>query len=576
MKLAVGEVVLLVGEAEKISVNGNFWDFNFNQLLLDKNVVFEIKDFVISKTIPFDLRYCFFKIANKSNDLVKLMIFQNKTQDQLYKNLLSINLTYLLNISGLYLYPLGYFVQKYIAKNNKKYTKYKIVIILMFGFYVYLLRFPPVMLKVFILMAFKWFERNYKFNVSRYSKLSITWIIICFINPYYIFNVGFIYSLIAIIFLKRIIDKKTVNAILYNLLLINLLFIPLQIYFDYKIYWISQVQEIFLVPVLSLSFFLCVFFWIPLFDPIYNFLYKSLFEITKIFGEYNFITNVGSVGYIYLIVYYILFFVLLNFFFVKYWKKIFTIFLLVFSITGGVVSNQIKLHQPVIEMLNVGNGNSFVMKYKGKIFMFDAGVGLGANQSTAVNYLKYIGVEKIQTIFISHNHQDHYNQVDELKETFKIKNIIYNYDGIINYEFKDIKINIFTETFNSDENDNSQVIVLKIFNKTILFMGDATSKREARLLNDKEFLKLTKGQVDLLQVGHHGSKTSSTKEFIKMIKPKTCFVSGEKRGKLQFPNSETIETLLENDCQLYSTSSQNSYRYNIKTSSTVKIKKEFF
>ena len=62
--------------------------------------------------------------------------------------------------------------------------------------------------------------------------------------------------------------------------------------------------------------------------------------------------------------------------------------------------------------------------------------------------------------------------------------------------------------------------------------------------NVKEIMKeYDIGQVDILKVGHHGSKTSSSEEFIKEIKPKLVLISAGKDNKFNHPNKETLDTL---------------------------------
>ena len=89
-----------------------------------------------------------------------------------------------------------------------------------------------------------------------------------------------------------------------------------------------------------------------------------------------------------------------------------------------------------------------------------------------------------------------------------------------------------------DENDSSLVFLGLIKNKKILLMGDASEKSEKEIMKDYDI-----GQVDVLKAGHHGSKTSSSEEFIKEIKPKLVLISAGKDNKFNHPNKETLDTL---------------------------------
>ena len=90
----------------------------------------------------------------------------------------------------------------------------------------------------------------------------------------------------------------------------------------------------------------------------------------------------------------------------------------------------------------------------------------------------------------------------------------------------------------NNENDNSQVSYIKINNYKFMFMGDASSITEYNILN-----KYNIGQIDFLKVGHHGSDTSSSKNFINRIKPKYSLISVGKNNKYGHPKQVVLNTL---------------------------------
>lgn len=97
----------------------------------------------------------------------------------------------------------------------------------------------------------------------------------------------------------------------------------------------------------------------------------------------------------------------------------------------------------------------------------------------------------------------------------------------------------FSNTKDYDnENDNSSVIYLKFNNYKFLFMGDAGEKRENDIL-EKYDLK----NIDFLKIGHHGSNTSSSKEFISKVKPKYSLISVGKNNRYGYPKEEVLNTL---------------------------------
>ena len=108
-----------------------------------------------------------------------------------------------------------------------------------------------------------------------------------------------------------------------------------------------------------------------------------------------------------------------------------------------------------------------------------------------------------------------------------------------------------------NENDNSSVIYTELNNYKFLFMGDAGVEVEEDLIK-----KYNLNKIDVLKVGHHGSKTSSSKEFIDKIEPKYSIISVGKNNKYGHPNQEVLNVL--EDTKIYRTDQDGSIMFKIK------------
>ena len=108
-----------------------------------------------------------------------------------------------------------------------------------------------------------------------------------------------------------------------------------------------------------------------------------------------------------------------------------------------------------------------------------------------------------------------------------------------------------------NENDNSSVIYVTFNNKKFLFMGDASVEVEKDLIE-----KYNLQNIDVLKVGHHGSKTSSSKEFIDEINPKYSFISVGKNNFYGHPNKEVLDNLKSS--KIYRTDQIGSVMFKIK------------
>ena len=180
-----------------------------------------------------------------------------------------------------------------------------------------------------------------------------------------------------------------------------------------------------------------------------------------------------------------------------------------------------------------------------------------------------------------HGDYDHMGEAINIVENFKVDKVIFNC-GEYNYLEKELikvlkkkRIKYYTcinelnldnnkfyflqtKDFN-DENDNSNVIYMELNNYKFLFMGDASVTTEKEILKEYDLPK-----IDVLKVGHHGSKTSSSEEFINTINPKYSIISVGKDNKFSHPNKEVLDNL--KNSKIYRTDQDGSIVFKIKNS----------
>ena len=169
----------------------------------------------------------------------------------------------------------------------------------------------------------------------------------------------------------------------------------------------------------------------------------------------------------------------------------------------------------------------------------------------AINLVENFKVEKV--IFNCGPYNDLEQELIKVLDKKKIK-----YYSCI----KELNINknklYFLQTKEYDnENDNSNVIYTELNGYKFMFMGDASITTEKEILNEYNL-----PAIDILKVGHHGSKTSSGKEFIDEINPKYSIISVGKNNRYGHPNKEVLENL--KDSKIYSTDKDGSIMFKIK------------
>ena len=169
----------------------------------------------------------------------------------------------------------------------------------------------------------------------------------------------------------------------------------------------------------------------------------------------------------------------------------------------------------------------------------------------AINLVNNFKVEKV--IF----NCGEYNDLEkELINVLDKKNIPF-YSCIKELNIDKNKLYFLQTKEYGNENDNSNVIYTELDGYKFMFMGDASITTEQEILK-----KYNLPGIDVLKVGHHGSKTSSGKEFIDKINPKYSIISVGKKNRYGHPNKEVLNNL--DNSKIYRTDQDGSIMFKIK------------
>ncbi len=164
---------------------------------------------------------------------------------------------------------------------------------------------------------------------------------------------------------------------------------------------------------------------------------------------------------------------------------------------------------------------------------------------------------------------DHIKEAPSIIKNIKVKNIMINQNEINDLEQQIINLNknvvnkyqsklnfkIYNNYIGKDENSSSIISLLTINNNKILFMGDTTKEKELLFLKDNPI------KIDIIKLGHHGSKTSSDYLFLKNIGAKEAIISSGRNNRFNHPSSETIETLNKLNIKYYDTKEKGTICY---------------
>ncbi len=225
-----------------------------------------------------------------------------------------------------------------------------------------------------------------------------------------------------------------------------------------------------------------------------------------------------------------------------------------------------------IYFLDVGQADSTLIINNNQTMLIDAGNNEDGN--LIVKFIKSLGIEKIDYLVGTHAHEDHIGGMDDIINNFNIGTVYLPYTTektTTTKTFEDVldsliakKLSITTANIGDkftlgntnceimyvdnsepeDTNDQSICIRLEFKNESFLFMGDASGKVEkARNWT----------QTNVLKVAHHGSKTSTSKEFLKQVKPQIAIISVGKDNSYKHPSEQVLERLESIKAKIYRT-----------------------
>ena len=574
----LGDQIKISGQLSKPSNNTVFNLFNYRLYLLSNKIYFNLKADKIEKVTDND--NFFYKIKNnvyrridqlKSGNYIKAFILGDKQDlDDNMQNIYRENgITHLLAISGMHVTLLASILLFFL----KRFKYSHLIISLFLVFYAFLTNFTPSVLRAVFL-----------FILNKYNKKKTIVLIACVMllyNPYYIYNVGFLFSFVISFYLIYFgkLSNRFKNYFIKLLVTSTICFIasiPIMINNFYYINLTSPLINVIFVPFVTFIIFpLCLLVLIiPCFDNLLLFCLHIMEQLSLFFNHFNVDIIMSKINVFFFLFYYLL----ITIIFLK--PKYFYILVVVV-----LVHTNIRLFNKNIclTMIDVGQGDSVLLEIKDKSILIDTGGSYFSNYSIAKNklvpYFKSLGIKKLDYLILTHGDYDHMGEAISLINSFKVDKVIFNngeyndleldlikvleeknidyYQNIEELNIANNKLYFLNNKLYDNENDNSNVVYTVLNNIKLLLMGDAGIEVEDNILN-----KYNLNDIDILKVGHHGSKTSSSEQFINSINPKYSMISVGKNNRYGHPNKEVLYNL--DDTIIYRTDYDGSVMFQLK------------
>ena len=230
-----------------------------------------------------------------------------------------------------------------------------------------------------------------------------------------------------------------------------------------------------------------------------------------------------------------------------------------------------------VHFIDVGQGDCSLVVCDGQTLLIDAGEN--GHETDVINYIRSLGIEKLDYIIATHPHSDHIGGMAEVIEEFGMNNIIMprltekltpttkTYTKMLNaiqssgakvisaqvgstYTLGGASFEILGPVTDDAEDLNSMSVVVKMTHgeNTFMFTGDAETDEEKEIIETGANL-----DADVLKMGHHGSNTSSHKDFLAEVTPEICVILCGKDNDYGHPHKEPLERVKNYTNDIYRT-----------------------
>ncbi|MBQ6841014.1 MAG: DNA internalization-related competence protein ComEC/Rec2 [Bacilli bacterium] len=591
INLKIGDFVTVSGKLSMPAVNTIPNTFNYKEYLYSNKIyktlsVSEIKIKNNESNIFEKIKNYFYKRC-EGNEYLKLFIVGDKSSldENIYESFKDTGVAHLLAVSGMHVSVLVS-ILSYLLKWVKN-TKKQIIISTFLLFYAYIVNFSASILRVVVFYIINNINKIFELKLSNKQVLFWAAIIMLIINPFLIYQAGFLYSFVtvySIIVTQKYLCGKYAKDTLIISFWALLFTLPITVSMNYEINLITFISNLLLIPYVTfilypLSLLCFVFsFLMPIFS-----LLTGLMEIIIIFINKIdiFVIGIPKMNVVIILSYY-----LMLLFAIYFNSKVYfaTIIMLVLIVKMAPRFDSVLQ----ITYLDVGQGDCCLISlpYNKENIMIDTGGQISYGNTKNYNisdnvilYLKSIGINKLNCLILTHGDYDHMGEAINLVNNFKVEKVIFNcgphndlerelikvlhkkkipyYSCIKELNIDDNKLYFLNNKDYGNENDNSSVIYTELNDYKFLFMGDAGVEVEEDLVEEYNLQN-----IDVLKVGHHGSKTSSSEEFINEMNPKYSIISVGKNNRYGHPNKEVLDTL--KDSKIYRTDQDGSIMFKIK------------
>ncbi len=473
----------------------------------------------------------------------------------------SLGISHLFAMSGMHLGFLIGFISAILTRLKISNDKIRIILIFLVILYNIISGFRTSLVRASLLIMGIYVKDFLGLMLSKTDILSFIYIIFLVFNPYYIYSIGFELSfLVAFVLIlgkQMTSNKNPVIRIVITTLIATAVSLPILLSMNRQIGLAFVFANLVLIMYLTYIFLpaTVLAFIFPFLGGLYKILVIIFERIIDVFDTINITFDFSFPNNLYKI----LFWATLLWIFMHYRNKkrvvmgfMSLILILLISMTMNFESERF------VRFLDVGQGDAIHIHDTSCDMLIDTGDS--DSHDTITDYFLSYNLRKLDFLIITHFHSDHYAETNDLLKRIQVSTIYSSHES----DLIDANIQILDEgdgftcglsefqvlsghTEDTNENNNSLVLYARIGTDSYLFTGDAESEIEDNIINKYHF------SIDVLKVGHHGSETSSTGNFLNMLEPHIAIICVGENNRYDFPEEKVLQSLSNIDATVYRT-----------------------
>lgn len=496
-RVSFDDYVEVKGQVKPIEVSSHFDAFNYNANLLNMGVsstMFATNTVITEEgnTIRHHLYNYIQSIENLSiKELYLKFVFNIKT-DSLHELFLELGLCYFGLLECIRL----------VLKFRFSFKVIKLVQLIVIIAFIIILGPSFILVRLLIGLIISYLR------LDKFKRFTLWFIILMILYPNYIHSVAFIFPLaFRLIAVFKSTNQKTFGYLISSLIQ-GVFFLKANIISIFFYQYLARFYGfIFFVLLLMLPFNQLLIHILPILNHVLNFLTDMNYTVV---GKPNLIAFI---------------FVIIGFKFIKTPLVLTIIYLFLMSISGFNLFYEVTF-------INIGQGDSILITtpFNKTTILYDTGK-LNQYQLLRAN-LQAKGIHRIDYLIISHQDEDHDGSKLKLIEEYNVIQVI---EQCVDIQVNSVALSCLTPKAKGIDNDDSLVYQLQVNNFMFLLTGDISTEIERDLIRKYQL------SIDVLKVAHHGSKTSSSKQFLEAIKPSIAIISTN--GQYNHPSSFVTDTL---------------------------------